>query len=185
MAAVKTPYERYQEVTSLAAAQALYRRLGDQLSRAGVRGGQVLSRPMRHEAREVRRLLEQEYGAAVRTASLPGVTGPGQGQFERTTDTSTKRRHFTINKPRVIDPRSPILHIAFDPATGEPDSEHLDFVNALLRSWALADRHRSHRKESGRGRLSTKEWQRKRLDDQIGRLREILAALEAERSKLR
>lgn len=117
---------RYKNVKTLEQASKLYNDLGVFLATPTEGASRGVRKALRDEAKEVRRLLEQDFGDIVRGVTsgyrrvfTPGVTA--QGTVRELVPTWTKRTHFTLNKPDKTLASAPLmLHVPLDPRTFEP-----------------------------------------------------------------
>jgi hypothetical protein len=142
----------------------------------------------RAEAREVRRQLEQQYGGAVRStsdtayASSAGGTGlkEAKGSQQVTLPTWSKRKHFTLKKPKPGELSAPfVLYVTLDPRTLEPVGQ----FSTLLAAYQKAARVRRAQQVIARG-ISYEVAATALLREQLDHVEKLLALLKSEQTAL-
>ena len=113
---------------TLQAAQAQYRKLGEQLSSGS------LDSSGRARVKAQRRQLEVLHGPLVRlTSATPYRSRPGE-KFKQ--PTWSMRQHITVPKPR-LNADLPFLVVQYDPQTGEPVQTFPDLTSAVAAAFRV------------------------------------------------
>lgn len=175
------PSEQLEEVKTLRDAQLLYAKLGRYLSgehRSGRTRAVYQQQGWRTQAKAARRKLEQFFGDAVRltSASRTYSTVGAAGGPMAIMPTWSKRRHFTIAKPKLMSPPY-LMYVLLNTDTREPRGVFYNHADALRAYMRMPAKH-------GRG-ISQEVSERVQLQEQLSVVEKELQQLEVLRSRLR